>query len=166
MKDHYYCRNEAGPCDMERYINWGTWYEAKSYLVRVWFATMIALALLIASLLYAKAADAGEHNHEALGEVGAFYETWMRMPDRSNSCCNKIDCYETIIKPDGKGGHVFLHRETQTWVLIPNDKLEDNATDARDSPNGMSHVCASPVLGGLNGETYINVFCAVRGSGG
>jgi len=97
-----------------------------------------------------------------------FYSTWQipNMGDpRTASCCNKQDCYPTAIKMlDGK--YVFLHRESQQWIPIPDGKLEQLLTDEQESPDGQSHVCATPGYVGNDGKWQnIAVYCATQGSG-
>lgn len=91
-----------------------------------------------------------------------FYQDWLR-PDtgriggnRTQSCCNKADCYPTEIKLQG-GKWFFKHRETGDWLVIPKGRLEHNQPDPRESPDGGSHVCASAAG---------DLFCAVLGNQG
>ncbi len=111
----------------------------------------------------------GYHPPEHMQLHDEFYASW-KMPEprdratgqRQNNCCGGRDCYPTAIKKVTYGkwgeqsGWYAMHRETGKWVIIPDEKLEHNTHDPRESPDGQSHVCASP-LG--------NIFCAVVGSG-
>lgn len=123
--------------------------------------TRIAAFSLIALMQgcgFGPPALAEEHDHGALGAAGEFYAKWQ-MPNSGNprhqSCCNKLDCYATAIK--NVGGTWFGRvRETGNWVVIPDSKLEELQPDERESPDGQSHMCASPTG---------NVYCAVRGTG-
>lgn len=98
-------------------------------------AVVIALCALIGH------AGAQEHRHPGetiTGATAQFYETWKRpdMPDVS--CCDKKDCYATPSRH--RGGRIqALHRESGEWIDIPPDRVELN----RDSPDGLSHLCAS-----------------------
>ena len=118
---------------------------------------LIFSLVLFANMHYAKADDQG-HPPEHMMLHEKFYSKW-NMPNnggyRVNSCCSNTDCYPTPIKKEGEK-HVFLHRETQTWLEVPETKLEQNQPDEEESPDGQSHVCASK-----NGV----VFCATMGSG-
>lgn len=109
-------------------------------------------------LVLISTAQAEEHDHGKLGIAGEFYSKWKVPEDgkaRWKSCCNRLDCYATAIQ--NKGGIWYgRHRETGAWVVIPNGRLEENASDERITPDGQSHMCANP-----NGV----VFCAVRGEG-
>jgi hypothetical protein len=113
---------------------------------------LLALALL---LLYPLAhASAQEHRHPTetiYGATAKFYETWMRPDVPTSSCCNKQDCYMTRIRRV-LGKLQAVHRESGDWIDIPPEKVEQN----RDSPDGMSHMCAS---------TAKYVFCFKEGGG-
>ena len=88
--------------------------------------------------------------------VFGFYLTWKRMPERAMSCCGNEDCHIVQVqKTNGKW--YFLDRFTNSsgWREIPEERLEHNAADPRESPDGNSHVCFTP--------NY--VLCAVLGSG-
>lgn len=117
------------------------------------------LALSFISLTFGQ-----DHNHPpqdaALHEE--FYNTWNR-PDirndageRTASCCNKRDCFPTPIRKVN-GQWQALDRQTQKWIVIPDNKMEHNQIDPRESPDGQSHACISP-----DNEFP---FCAVLGSG-
>lgn len=124
--------------------------------------TGIVLMFVVAAVMLAFCAPlvlAQDHSHE--GEVGRFYEGWKspnnRMPDgsRNISCCNKQDCapVENVRRFDGQ---LQMQRKSDgQWLTIPPEKLEHNYDDARDSPDGFSHMCS------MHG----NVYCAVLGSG-
>lgn len=120
-------------------------------------SALVALFLLVGVWVLAALS---QHTHE--GEVGRFYQSW-RMPypranngDRIYGCCNKHDCYQTQFRRGARNWEA-LHRETGRWVVVPDMKLEHNATDPRDSPDGLGHLCAS---------TSGNVYCAVLGMEG
>jgi len=108
-------------------------------------------ALWIISVL---AVHAQEHDHNSV--IGQFYARWM-MPDsgRGISCCNQQDC-EAVEHVRRVGGQLQMQRKSDgRWLTIPPGKLESNYDDARDSPDGFSHMCS-------RGES---VYCAVLGSG-
>ena len=120
---------------------------------------MVLLILLLALFLHSLAYAQG-HPPEDMDLHNKFYSHW-NMPDvrdkdgnRTQSCCGNQDCYPTQFKNVG-GVWFFLQRETQRWRAIPDGKLESNAPDPVESPDGMGHVCAS-ALG--------NVYCAVLGT--
>ncbi len=129
--------------------------------------TGIVLTIIVAAIMLGMCAPillAQEHDHSIMGERGQFYESWKtpvnRMPDgsRNISCCSKQDCdiVEYVKYIDGK---LWMQRRKDgEWLLIPPEKLEHNYDDARDSPDGFSHMCSQP-----QGS---NVYCAVLGAGG
>ncbi len=128
-------------------------------LVGIIYAAMIALFCLT------PAHGQGIHHHPGESEiVDQFYATWL-VPDvrehntqlRIRSCCNTQDCYSTKIKYSN--GNVYAERrEDHAWIRIPPEKMEINYPDARDSPDGRSHVCMqSPGLADI-------VYCAVLGA--
>jgi hypothetical protein len=84
-----------------------------------------------------------------------FYQTWMRPPERMFSCCNMQDCGVVEIRREGEQYYFLDKIYTHSWRLIPSDRLEHNASDPRESPDGSSHVCFNAMY----------VLCAVLGSG-
>lgn len=136
---------------------------------------LIALGLIVFFAVLANAQP--QHDHSALGVAGAFYAGWNQMPDRTNSCCDQKDCYYTVFKSEGGSTYALKRRITKgfhgdgepqeresvemalkhaEWVIIPAEKLEENAADPKDSPDGQNHVCMNE---------YGLVYCAVRGGG-
>lgn len=115
----------------------------------------LGLFLLALLLLYPLAhASAQEHHHptETIhGATGEFYRTWMRPDVPTSSCCNERDCYVTRMRRVN-GRIQAIHRESGDWIDIPPEKIELN----RDSPDGMSHMCASAAK---------YVFCFKEGGG-
>jgi len=112
--------------------------------------TVAALFFVLISVALAQ-----EHSHE--GEVGRFYENW-KVPGvipRSVSCCDKKDCAAVEHVRKWNGELQMQRKRDGRWLSIPREKLESNFDDARDSPDGQSHMCS-------NGE---NVYCAVLGDG-
>lgn len=110
-----------------------------------------AIALLGIGITWG--AIAQEHTHE--GEVGKFYFSWMRPDNRKISCCNNQDCAAVSHVRHINGEWQFQRTIDSVWVTVPDSKIENYVEDARDSPDGKSHMCS-------NGEY---VFCAVLGSG-
>lgn len=99
----------------------------------------------------------GQHDHGKLSpEVARFYETWTMPDQRTASCCNRTDCDTRQVKQVA-GVWTFFHQETNKWYPIPENRLEHNTPDPRDSPDGQPHVCANLLTG--------NVYCAVLGGG-
>lgn len=118
---------------------------------------MKAPLALLACLLWlgmCLGAIAQEHHHPTetiTGATAKFYETWKRPDMPEVSCCNLQDCYATPSRHhDGKVQ--ALHRESGEWLDIPADKIEVN----RDSPDGLSHLCASK---------WKHVYCFKEGGG-
>ncbi len=72
------------------------------------------------------------------GATALFYKSWMRPDAPESSCCNDQDCYVTRVRRV-RGKLQAIHRESGDWIDIPPEKIEQN----RDSPDGMSHMCAS-----------------------
>lgn len=102
------------------------------------------------------ASVAGGQEHEHNSDVGRFYQRWM-MPDsgRVMSCCNNQDC-EAVEHVRYLDGQIQMQRKSDgRWLTIPREKLEQSHDDAKDSPDGFSHMCS-------RGES---VYCAVLGSG-
>lgn len=141
----------------------------------------IAMGILLFLAVLANAQP--QHDHSALGVAGAFYAGWNQMPDRTNSCCDQKDCYYTVFKSEGGSTYALKRRiindptdiipgyhapavvlresvemalKHAEWVTIPAEKLEENAADPKDSPDGQNHVCMNE---------YGLVYCAVRGGG-
>lgn len=103
------------------------------------------------------------HGNEAVSEIeGKFFDRWMRpvavlegQERRTSSCCSKNDCGVRDVRfKDGKA--TFYHPFLKTWVLVPDNLLEQNQVDPEESPTGQSYVCHSKVSD--------TVYCAVLGS--
>lgn len=114
------------------------------------------LRLLFLALL-SQASAQEIHHHEGMSpEVDRFYSTWLQPNggrERYYGCCNRIDCYPT--EAQFRGGFWWVkHRETGRWIMVPADKVEHDQPDARESPDGRNHVCASP---------FGTVYCFVAG---
>ncbi len=104
------------------------------------------------------------HHHEGASlDVDRFYSTWKMTYVRKNgirihSCCNKKDCHPAMIRFNQgrwEGRYMEGPFVSDQWLHIPDEKLEENAPDPRESPDGQSHMCGS----------QFNVYCAVRGAG-
>lgn len=123
---------------------------------------LAAVAALCILVLGAPAAGQ-EHQHPPRDAQlhDKFYSTW-NMPNggqpRTSSCCSSKDCYPTTIKNVG-GVWFAQRREDQAWIMVPDAKVEQNQSDPRESPDGLSHVCMAAPTGGAN------VYCAVLGTG-
>ncbi len=119
---------------------------------------MLRAALLLVLLLVpANAHDVSTAKSPEEARVFDFYATWYRPPERTYSCCNTNDCHVVEIKRES-GRWLFLDLISYgkpTWREIPPDRLEHNASDPRESPDGNSHVCFNSMY----------VLCAVLGSG-
>lgn len=130
--------------------------------------TAVVLAFMLVMLTGFTLAALGQELHVHKdgttyeGKLGEFYATWKTLPLRVGSCCNENDCAPvTLYRKDGHWwavGHK-LHPEP---VLIPDAKIEQNATSQipRESPDGRSHACLTA------NEYGVIVYCAVLGSGG
>lgn len=147
--------------------------STKHVFLVLWICGWVCVALA-AFVVAISMAQAQTHDHSKMGVEGKFYAQWNQMPERERSCCDLKDCYFTIFKTEG--GTVFALRRRLTsalfedvvresveaalehpdWVVIPKEKLEENARDPLDSPDGESHVCMNE---------YGTVYCAVRGGG-
>lgn len=127
---------------------------------------MLAVAVVIAVLIhraphhrfgliapaYAHDAAMAKSAEEAL--LFKFYSDWKRMPARYYSCCSQVDCHEVSVRRE-RGRWYFFDKAQGLWREIPEEVIESNAVDPRESPDGRNHVCYN---GGY-------VFCAVLGSG-
>jgi len=115
---------------------------------------LLVVAIILALMAQAFAEE--EHDHDALGSAGKFYSNWLRPNQegpRVSSCCNNRDCYQPLIR--GTPGHwEYLSRATGRYRTIPENLLESNQEDPRESPDGLPHVCEDATGG---------VLCAVLG---
>ncbi len=116
---------------------------------------------LAAALFLLLGADAWAHDPSTAkspeeARAFDFYQSWNRPPDRNLSCCGMNDCH--IVEVKKTNGHwYFLDKFTYSngWREIPDDRLEQNTKDPRESPDGNSHACFTPHY----------VLCVVLGSG-
>jgi len=115
-----------------------------------------------AALLFCLPAVAQEHHHppQDVSLHEKFYTTWFMLAERLSSCCSMKDCYPVQVRHEN-GQLYFLRREDQKWVLVPAEIIEQNAPQPRESPDGLSHVCAPPP-GTSRGDI---AFCFTYGSG-
>jgi hypothetical protein len=113
-------------------------------------AALIGLTLL---LLYPLArAHAQEHHHPGkviTGDVGRFYQNWMRPDDRSQSCCNRIDCDSTDARMENGRWRAYSRLQNR-WIDIPATRVERE----REIPPG-AHLC----------ENSAGVICFGAGGG-
>lgn len=118
------------------------------------------LCVALASAAFVTAAKAQEHRHHPAADMPIheqFYSNWY-MPDQpTKSCCNKMDCYPTVI--EYRNGAVYARRrEDGKFILVPASKIERN----RDSPDGRNHLCAPIPSAAYPPDT---VFCFALGAG-
>lgn len=117
---------------------------------------------LAAVLLLATAPAAlAQHQHppQDAGVHERFYLTWNRPThrmtngQRAASCCNKQDCFPSELKHE-RGFWWTRTRDGRSVIIVPDNVLEHNQEDARESPDGRNHVCIRAN----------QVICAVLGS--
>lgn len=132
----------------------------------VFVGIMLAIAVVIAALMHrapshrfglivpAYAHDAAMAKSAEEARVFKFYSDWHRMPSRAFSCCSQVDCHEVDVMRKDRRWY-FFDKEQGLWREIPEEVIEHNAADPRESPDGRNHVCYN--------SGY--VFCAVLGSG-
>ena len=118
----------------------------------------LALAAMIVTVTFALAQEHGHPPQDA--EIHhQFYKTWKypkardSTGTRKGSCCNLTDCHPTEIKRMG-GRWWAKSRDGKSDLQIPEEIMEHNQPDPRESPDGRSHVCV----------VNRNVICAVLGS--
>ena len=136
--------------------------RAMAALFTFFMGFFLMYAAIVTYTLWTGEAWGEEHPPEHMTLHRQFYSNWMiPRPDdpehhRTVSCCNEEDCYPASTKNEG-GTWFYLHRETQQWMVIPEERLEHNQVDFRESPDGRGHVCANAQSG--------FVYCAVLGIG-
>jgi hypothetical protein len=124
-------------------------------MIRNIIIAFVIIFLFVLLFIYPNASHAQTPHHHPTetiyGPRAEFYRTW-HMPDAPGvSCCSDRDCYVTRTRY--RGGKIqAIHRESADWIDIPPEKIELN----RDSPDGLSHMCASPLK---------YVFCFKEGGG-
>lgn len=128
-----------------------------------WLTLLGIIALVGFSIVGIRLSQAQDHSHPAsdIELHNKFYSTWDMPNDgneRTKSCCNKRDCYPTPIK-FLNGRYYALRREDGMWLIVPTDKLEQNQSDMRDSPDHQSHACIS------HPDSGNYVYCATLGAG-
>ena len=117
----------------------------------------VAFLLFMAAVAMINRVSGQEIHHHpgASAAVDEYYSKWMIPPERFSSCCNRIDCAAAEVKIDG--GHYFFKRAYDlNWIEVPRRKIENFQADARESPDGMNHLCVT--AGGVP-------LCAVLGAG-
>ena len=121
-----------------------------------WWVWLYAGLILLALIPFALA----QHAHD--GEVGRFYQSWLR-PDirvagnRTQSCCNQMDCAPANFRKVG-GQWEGFHSQFGQWYRIPENLFEHNQDDPRESPDARGHLCVLKSQG--------KVLCAVMASEG
>ena len=123
--------------------------------VRWLFPVLLILFLAAPPVGTATSHDASMAKTPTEAAVFNFYATWYRPPERTYSCCNMNDCHVVEIKREGTRWFFMDNIYFHGWREIPPDRLEHNANDPRESPDGSSHVCFNSMY----------VLCAVLGSG-
>lgn len=124
---------------------------------------MIRTAVVVILILLAVRAAMGQHHHPPAdaGMHDSFYMTWM-VPNngapRVSSCCSGKDCYPVEVR-SGRFGWEFRRREDGAWLPIPENRIEQNQADPRESPDHRNHVCAPPPTSGVT-----KVYCFTFGS--
>ncbi len=128
---------------------------APRWMTLTWvYLVVLFVALLIGSpAAYPHDPSTAKTPTEAV--VFDFYHTWMRPPGRTMSCCGPNDCRVVRVKHTEDDRWYFRDPQQQLWREIPDDRIEGNRPDARESPDGQSHVCYNSAF----------VLCAVLGSG-
>ena len=135
-----------------------TSYQLVKYTRGVrWLALTLPVVFGLQLTGPASSHDPGTARDATEARVFDFYQTWFRPPERTYSCCNMQDCHVVDVRREGDRWY-FLDKISYgapTWRAIPPDRLEHNASDSRESPDGQSHVCFNSMY----------VLCAVLGSG-
>lgn len=126
-----------------------------------WAAMFIVIGLLLSSVFGVRGQE-HEHPPEHMPLHDRFYSTWMKPGARNESCCNKQDCFPTVVRIRGTFCEAyrplgFGTGNVSEWVKFDCQKLEENQPDGREAPDGQSHACLS--------RYSDTVYCAVRGSG-
>jgi hypothetical protein len=128
------------------------------YWLLSFFVICFLLGLFVVLLSHAKAQEMG-HRPQDMALHEQFYSTW-KIPEngkeRKRSCCNKVDCEPRKVKKENGVWYVWFRIQNR-WLPIPENLIESNQSDPRESPDGQSHVCINPNSG--------MVLCAVLGSG-
>jgi hypothetical protein len=117
----------------------------------------VAIIALLASAPPGVAQEHRVHPAADLPLHEKFYSTWYMPDEPTKSCCNKADCYPTVVKyQDGQWW--AMRREDQKYIPIPWKKVETN----RNNPDGRNHLCAPPPSSHHAPNT---VFCFALGGG-
>lgn len=137
--------------------NWWDGMTAEDRMRRALVVICIVVVVsLVVALLVASRAFAQEHRgHTHAGEVGKFYQSWMRPDNRSISCCHDKDCAPAQSKLVS-GSWYARNSDAEEWVQVPSSRIEHD----RDSPDGQSHLCKT----GVTGSVYVYCFLPANGS--
>jgi hypothetical protein len=132
------------------------WNLARSLGVLILIAvTTLALDALVAGERAAMAQERHQHPPQDMEVHEKFYSTWFMPDEPSKSCCNKADCYPTLVRyQDGQWW--AMRREDHKFIPIPWKKVEIN------NPDGRNHLCAPPPSSHYAPNT---VFCFALGGG-
>jgi hypothetical protein len=122
---------------------------------------MLSKAILVLVLTWGGAVMAQQTTHrhppQDIPAHEKFYSTWYMPDNPKKSCCNKADCYPTVIRYIGDRIEA-RRREDGAWLVIPPHKIEQR----RDNPDGRNHLCAPPPTASYPPNT---VFCFALGGG-
>jgi hypothetical protein len=130
-----------------------------SRMLWVAFVSGVALSAANGLVVSQSKAIAQERQHPAheMELHEKFYSTWFMPDEPSKSCCNKADCYPTLVKyQDGQWW--AMRREDHKYIPVPWRKVEIN----RNNPDGRNHLCAPPPGSHHPSDT---VFCFALGGG-
>lgn len=104
------------------------------------------------------AAEGHAHPAQDVDAHEKFYSTWFMPDNPARSCCNKADCYPTVIKIEN--GNIFARRrEDGKYIYVPRHKVEQH----RNNPDGRNHLCAPPPS--ATAYPPDTVFCFALGTG-
>ncbi len=133
------------------------WTFARTLAVVLWSTiTTLAFGAFLAGEWPAMAQER-HHPPQDMELHEKFYSTWFMPDEPSKSCCNKADCYPTLVKyQDGQWW--AMRREDHRFIPIPWKKVEVN----RNNPDGRNHLCAPPPSSHYAPNT---VFCFALGGG-
>ncbi len=131
-----------------------SWFVKYISCVR-WLSPILLIVVLLMSTGAATSHDPGTAQNATEAAVFRFYASWFRPPERKMSCCSLNDCHTVQVKREGERYYFLDNIYAHGWRFIPAERLEQNAADPRESPDGSNHVCFNQMY----------VLCAVLGSG-
>ena len=108
-------------------------------IIWLFFLLLVAIYLAVSTVL------AQEHQHppqdQAIHEQ--FYKTWMIRPEQTSSCCSSQDCAPAEVR-EIEGRVQARSSISGDWVTVRKERIEQNYSDARESPDGRNHLCYNP----------------------